>query len=151
MDTTRSILASVFRNLGIEDRLTLACLQRDWTGLFGEPLSSHTYPSSVNKGKLVVNVDSPLWLQQLKFFRQTMLKKLETYGISSLDFKHGKTHVFTSHRTAGNLPDSNAEGKDLCETDLEWIKQTVDGINDPELRESMKNVLEKALKKDSRQ
>ena len=147
MEDTGSILSSFFKNLGMEDRLALACLQRDWAGLFDEPLSLHIYPASLNKGALVVNVDSPLWLQQLKFFKQTLLKKLEAYRINSIDFRQGNPRTFGRRNAGENTGDIAMSERELSGTDEEWIEQTVAGINDAELHDRIKIVLEKALRK----
>lgn len=150
MEDTGEILASLFKKIGMEEKLALARLQKQWATLFDEPLSLHTYPASLNNGILVVNVDSPLWLQQLKYFKQAMLKKLESYRIKAIDFRHGSANL--SHRyatgknsrtnTGGNPAQSN---KALADADVTWMEQNLAPVNDPELRDGIRKVMEKAL------
>jgi len=150
VENAGSILASIFKNIGMEDSLTLSRLQREWATLFDEPLSLHIYPASLNNGVLVVNVDSPLWLQQLKFFKLAILKKFEGYRINTIDFRHGRTNPSRFKRT-GNLSDMNnceqtpQPERTLDDADVEWIAQTLATVNDPGLQDSIRNVLEKAL------
>ncbi|MGD0283840.1 MAG: DUF721 domain-containing protein [Dissulfurispiraceae bacterium] len=150
MQDTGSILACLFKNIGMEHRLTLACLQSEWTGLFDEPLSLHTCPANLNNGILTVNVDSPLWLQQLKFFKQAMLKKLNAYGITAIDFRHGRTNLSLFSRDGKQSGKSNCAQtaqpeKTLDDADVDWIEQTVAGVHDPLLQDRIRNVIEKAL------
>jgi len=150
VENAGSILASIFKNIGMEDSLTLARLQREWTTLFDEPLSLHIYPASLNNGILVVNVDSPIWLQQLKFFKQNILKKLEAYRINTIDFRHGRTNPSRFNRTWNQSGIDTCEQtfqpeKTLDEADVDWIDQTLATVNDPGLQDSIRNVLEKAL------
>ncbi len=150
MENAGSILTSIFKNIGMEDSLTLVRLQREWASLFDEPLSLHIYPASLNNGILVVNVDSPLWLQQLKFFKRAILKKLEAYRINTLDFRHGRTTPSRFNRTGNNSGMNAGEqtghtDKALTEADVTWIDQTLAVVDDPGLQDSIRNVLEKAL------
>ncbi len=145
MKDAASILASLFKNIGMEDRLTLACLQREWVSLFDEPLSLHTYPASLNNGILVVNVDSPLWMQQLKYFKQAMLKKLEAHRINAIEFRHGKIGHFNRDHTATDPSVRPKKRKELTDEDTDWIEQTLAGLGSPELREQIRKAIEKSL------
>jgi hypothetical protein len=153
VENAGSILASIFKNIGMEESLVLARLQREWTTLFDEPLSLHIYPVSLNNGILVVNVDSPLWLQQLKFFKQAILKKLEAYRVSTIDFRHGSANLSRRNKAGKHYGMSTGEQtgqpeKALSEADVTWIDQTLAMVNDPGLQDGIRNVLEKALLKD---
>ncbi|MBF0558548.1 MAG: DUF721 domain-containing protein [Nitrospirae bacterium] len=147
MENTGSILASLFKNAGMGEKLTLARLQAEWADRFDEPLSLHTFPSSLNKGLLVVNVDSPLWMQQLKFFKQAMLKKLDSYGINAIDFRQGRANPSSFNRVRRHSEEEIVHEKKISAEDAEWIEQTLSlsNVSDPELKERIKTVLEKAL------
>ncbi len=145
MENAASVLASLFKNIGMEDRLTLVRLQKEWCALFEVPLSSHTYPASLNSGILVVNVDSPPWMQQLKYFKQAMLKKLGTYKIKAIDFRHGKIRHFTGDHAAADSSEKPGKRKELTDADADWIEQTVATIDDPELQDTIRKALQKAL------
>ena len=152
MEKTGSILASIFKNIGMEDSLTLVYLQREWATLFDEPLALHIYPASLNSRILVVNVDSPLWLQQLKFFKPAILKKLEAYGIDTIEFRHGSTNLSHRNHTGKHCGMSAGEQtghpeKTLTEADMTWIDKTLATVDDPGLQDGIRNVLEKALKR----
>jgi len=143
MDNAASILTSVFKSLGMEERLVLARLQKDWPTLFDEPLSCHIYPASLNNGILIIKVDSPLWMQQLKYFKKNILEKLSPYRIKNIDLRHGRT-VERSQTT--RVSPAGRAGKILSEEDITWIEQTLSAIDDPELKEEIRKVLEKKLR-----
>lgn len=147
MENTGSILASFFRDAGMAEKFTLARLQAEWTERFDAPLSLHTFPSSLNKSLLVVNVDSPLWMQQLKFFKQAMLKKISCYGVTSIDFRQGRVNMPGFTRGQQRQEEEIVQEKELGPADTEWIEQTLCCISDPELKERIKAVLEKALRR----
>jgi hypothetical protein len=146
MKSAGSILSTLIKTLGIEDKMTIASLQREWFRLFNEPLSLHTYPVELKDGELLVNVDSPLWLQQLKFFKGDMLKKLHGYRIVSIRFKHGSAYR-SRRQTPIERPDAARKEKRITDTDREWINQIVGEIKDPELSEQLRKLLEKAIRK----
>src|SRR5208283_1685444 len=151
MENTASILASLFKNAGMGDKLTLARLQSEWAERFDEPLSLHTFPSNLAKGLLTVHVDSPLWMQQLKFFKEAMLKKLASYRINAIEFRLGRTNLSRLNRDQRNSDKNMVQETKLSREDTEWIKQMLCDVSDPELKELIKTVLEKTLLKNSRQ
>lgn len=144
MKTVGSLLFSIFRDLGIEDKIRLSSIQEEWDNLFNEPLSLHTYPVDIKNGELTINVDSPVWLGQLKFFKQDMVKKLSAYSIKEVRFKHGR--IYQKKRSKVNARgDLEQKPKPITDADLEWINQTVSVIDDAELKESIRKVIEKSL------
>ncbi len=92
MKSVGSLLSSIFKDLGIEDKIRLSSMQEEWHNLFNEPLSLHIYPVDIKNGELTINVDSPAWLGQLKFFKQDIIKKLHVYNIKEVRFKHGRVY-----------------------------------------------------------
>lgn len=148
MKKVGSLLSSVFRNLGIEDKIKLSSMQEEWHRLFNEPLSLHTYPVEIKDGELLINVDSPAWLGQLKFFKQDIIKKLNAYNISSVKFKHGRVYQKRGPGGKGQgARDSKQPTNPLSDFDIEWINQTVSTISDYELKESIRKAIERAIGK----
>jgi predicted nucleic acid-binding Zn ribbon protein len=64
------------RELGLDSALRLHQVRDCWDNVFKGPLSLHSYPSSLRGESLLVNVDSPVWLQEINFLRAEILKKL---------------------------------------------------------------------------
>jgi len=149
MKTIGSLLRSVFSNLGIEDKLKLNSMQRQWRSIFEEPLCLHTYPVEIKNRELTINVDSPLWLAQLKFFRQDIIKKLHEYSISSVIFKHGRVYsvgiIDLSSQEAKRQKEPKQSSKCITDSELIWINQTVSAVSDSELQESIRKAILKAV------
>jgi hypothetical protein len=145
MESVGAFLASLLKELGIEERVKLESIQREWNTLFTGPLALHTYPVDIKNGELIINVDSPAWLQQLKFFKKDMLKKLHEYRIKELKFKHGR--VYNARNIPAKKSATSPVTRELKDTDIAWIHETIAGIQDPELRESIRKAIEKALTK----
>ncbi|MCL4457952.1 MAG: DUF721 domain-containing protein [Nitrospirae bacterium] len=147
MKSVGSLLSSLLKNLGIEDKIALSSLQKEWRSLFNEPLSLHTYPTDMKNGELSVNVDSPAWLAQLKFFKQEMTKKLAAYGIKEIRFKHGTVYHKSGQGTKGKRQnDFEQKSKHIAPSDLQWIDETVSAVADTELKEDIKRAIESTLR-----
>ena len=141
-----TILSSIFKDLGIEDKIRLNSRQEEWHRLFNEPLSLHTYPVDIKDRELTINVDSPAWLGQLKFFKLDIIKKLQAYNVSSVKFKHGKVYQKKGQRARGKgQKDSNQFPKSFTDSEFAWINQTVSTVSDPELQENIRKAIEKAM------
>lgn len=147
------LFLSLLRELGLEDRYRVDTLQREWSALFGEPLSLHTCPSGLKEGELLVTVDSPLWLQQLKFFKEEMLKRLQSFGVRTIRFRHGSIYASRRRGPGHTTPQSSPPAlpsRPLDDADRTWIEQTIASIADEELRETLARAMEKALSRPRR-
>ncbi|MBZ0155538.1 MAG: DUF721 domain-containing protein [Alphaproteobacteria bacterium] len=150
MRNTGSILTPLLRELGLEEKVRLNSLQQEWRNLFGEPLSLHTYPAEIKEGELLINVDSPGWMQQLKFYKQEIAGKLHAYHIKNVRFRHGMVY---RRKGRSMMPAKNTlpERPPLSAPDREWIEQTLSAVKDPELREGFRKALEKAVARKGRE
>jgi hypothetical protein len=136
-----SLLGPFIRELGIEEGVRLAEIKRDWFSLFNEPLSYHMSPFMLSEGEITLNVDSPVWLQQLNFYKEDITKKLSSYGVKSVRFRLGKV----STRKISNLKSQISNLKPLTEEECSYIEETVLQINDEALREVVRRAIEKSL------
>lgn len=145
MKTVGSLLSHIFKGIGIEDKIRLESIRREWHELFNEPLSIHTCPVELKNGELVINVDSPAWLQQLKFFQQEIKEKLKTYNISSVRLKIGSVY----HKEAGKYKreefKKTAQSRRLSDDETDWMNSVTAAISDAELKESISKVIEKSV------
>jgi hypothetical protein len=149
MKKVGSLLSSIFKDLGIEDKIRLSSMQEEWRSLFNEPLSLHTYPVEIKDGELLINVDSPAWLGQLKFFKQDIIKKLSAFNITSVRFKHGRVYSRGFKDSSGQgfkgQGDSKQNSKPITCSELEWINQAVSTVSDSQLQENIRKAIEKAM------
>lgn len=139
MNRTGTLLAPLIRNLGLEGSVKLSAMRREWRSIFEEPVSFHTSPALLKDGELLINVDSPAWLQQLHFFKETIIKKLQCFGILSVRFRVGK--VFHDKAQAKPVP----KHRNLSNEEKTYVEQAASSIADSELRERIKKAIEKSM------
>lgn len=145
MERVGAILLSAVSGLGLEERMVLESLRRQWHLLFGEPLSRHIFPADLKDSELLVNVDSPVWLQQLKFFKSEMTAKLKPYHVKEVRLRLGR--VQWSHRQKGLSRDQGEirRLKALTESDAIWIEGALKPVEDSDLKESIKRTIERSI------
>lgn len=149
MKSVGSLLSSVFKDIGIEDKITLSSMQNEWQSIFNEPLSMHTYPVDIKNGELTINVDSPAWLGQLKFFTQDIIKKLHSYNVRSVKFKHGRVYSkgFKDSSGQGGKGAKSLNPRPLESSEIEWINQTISSVKDAELKGEIRSAIIKSISK----
>jgi len=138
-----SLLTGVIRDLDIEDGVTLEEIRRRWDTLFRQPVPSHMAPFLLSHGELLIAVDSPVWLQELRFRQDDILRKLSPFRIKSVRFKLGKisrqvslaARDSASRKKSGTL---NAEEESL-------IDDTVSIVDDEELRGTIRSAIRQSI------
>lgn len=143
MEKAGSLLGPLVKRLGIESGVRLSRIKNDWRTLFDKPLSLHMSPSKLTEGELLLNVDSPMWVQQLNFYKKEIAAKLTGYGVRGIRFRIGKVSPVGSHEEKGRkLPDLSSE-------DVLFIDRLIGTINDVELKNAVRGAVEKSLRKKS--
>ena len=90
MKKAGSLLDPVLRQLGIETGVRLEQMKREWHTLFTQPLSAHMSPGRLSEGELLLFVDSPIWIQQLNYYRKDIISRLSRYGVREVKFLLGR-------------------------------------------------------------
>jgi hypothetical protein len=66
---------------------------RVWSEVVGPTYAENTRPSKIKNKKLTVTVTDPIWLQELSFFKETILEKLNQKlgrkAVNRIDIKVG--------------------------------------------------------------
>jgi len=146
LESINPLLDSMYRDLGISERIKLENLRRRWHDIFSEPLSLHTAPSDIKHGVLVIAVDSPTWLQHLKFMKKDIIGKLTTHGITDVRFRHGNIQAAGQRKPFDNTTPPE-DFRELTSEDHYRIERAVEGVEDDELKETIKSVMEKAARR----
>lgn len=139
MESVSTTLAGILKDLGLEREATLGTVRTQWHTLVGEPIASHTTPFSHHQGQLVIHVDSPEWLHELRYFQQTIQEKLKPFGFNSVRMKLG-----TVRKRAPQKP-PRKEMKPISPEDREFIDEITSGIDDPLMKERIRKALESSL------
>ena len=74
----QQLVPGVLKRLGLEQRLQQSQVFFLWAQIVGADIARHAQPVSLNKGKLTIMVDHPVWLQELqRFHKELMLRKVQ--------------------------------------------------------------------------
>jgi hypothetical protein len=136
-----SLLKNVIKGLGIEDGVVLAEIKRDWHILFHEPLSFHMTPVQLSRNELLLNVDSPVWLQELKFYKQDIINKLSPHGVKDVRFRLGS--VRSTIKTGAR--NKSSKSRIFSEEERSYIEKTVSRLNDGDLKTAVRAAMGKAV------
>lgn len=136
-----SLISPLVKDLGIEGSVSLEDLRKEWPRLFGEPLSLHMQPSGLKDNELLVMVDSPAWLQQISFYKDEILSKLGNYKVKSVRLRLGR--LIAQKQARPFYPP--VKTAPISSDDARFIDDTVSEMEDPDLRENIKKVMEKAF------
>ncbi len=141
MKTAGSLLIHLIRELGIEDGVRLAEIKKNWFDLFHEPLSHHMAPCALSGVEILLHIDSPVWLQELNFYKDDIIKKLSPYGVQRVRFKLGR--ISTTIKAEGRR--QKADSRQLTNEELSFIEETVSQIKDEELREAIRKAMQTSI------
>lgn len=72
----REVLEKFFKTLGIENRLEENLAFAFWDSVVGKEISLHTEPEKIVKGTIMVKVDNDVWRNELTFFKNEIIQKL---------------------------------------------------------------------------
>ena len=72
----KDVLPKVLSSLGIKEGVERRKAILVWDKVVGREIRNHTKPRYVRGKKIWVDVDDPIWIQQLSFLKPKILKKL---------------------------------------------------------------------------
>ncbi|MCX5821709.1 MAG: DUF721 domain-containing protein [Deltaproteobacteria bacterium] len=141
------ILRKVLKKKNIPHTATDRRLLDLWTRAVGPQIAARTLPETVKRGTLYVRVSAPVWLHQLQFLKEEILGKVNELSgkeeIRSLFFSIGEI-LSPPPGTADPLPDAPAPSP-LRKRDREMMRESLDAVRDPELREILKRVMAREI------
>lgn len=84
------VLGRVMRQMRVSDQKSAISLFSQWTSIVGESVAQHVVPIRLEKRKLTVEVDDPMWATQMKFLEHRVLSTLQEHigdEVDSLDIR----------------------------------------------------------------
>ncbi|MBA7703692.1 hypothetical protein ES703_112485 [subsurface metagenome] len=144
----RRILNATLRKLGLEKRIKECAILSFWNEAVGESIASHTKPIKVYDGRMTVLVESSSWTQELTFLKSGIMERLNS--------TIGKEVIKDIYFKIGEIKKSFPEEKKEKAIDLESVKldkgkrrkieESLEKIEDPEIKKILKNFLTKEAK-----
>jgi hypothetical protein len=138
-----SLLTGVIRGLDLEDGVTLEEIRRRWDTLFRQPLPTHMAPFLLSHGELLIAVDSPVWLQELRFRQDDILRKLSPFRVTSVRFKLGK--ISRKGSSVAQHTARRTTSRPLKTEELALIESTISGVENAELRETIRRAISQSI------
>jgi predicted nucleic acid-binding Zn ribbon protein len=75
--TVRGVVEKVLKKYRLNGDLDAYRVFQLWSDLVGERIAIHARPVRIDGYTLLVEVDDPLWLTQLKYMKQDILGKID--------------------------------------------------------------------------
>lgn len=139
MEKASNTFDEIFKDLGIERRVTVELIRSRWEEIIGQTIACHTFPSSCDTGQLLILVDSPEWLHELRYHENTIREKLKPHGFDRIRFKLGRV------RTLKRSATDPRRIKKLTASDREFIEETSSCITDSQMREQIKKAIKNSI------
>jgi predicted nucleic acid-binding Zn ribbon protein len=95
------VLEEVVRDLGLAKKLSEQRAVVDWPRVVGHKVAVHSRAIRVDGGRLFVEVDSPVWAQELSLMKRTILRELNArIGKRAIENVHFVLGGATTHGTS---------------------------------------------------
>jgi Protein of unknown function (DUF721). len=120
-----------------------------WDRAVGPQVAAQTYPEDIRRGILQVRVSSSVWMHQLQFLKEDILRKL--HDVMGSDSVKGFRFSIGEIPRLAPAPKPDAPPREVLGTSLlkprdrRLIEESVATVADPELRELLKRVMTKDL------
>lgn len=150
--TIKSLLKEMLDKPGIGEQITRHQAWLVWDQLVGKQIAARARPLRLRKGVLEVQVDHPVWMQQLQMMKPQILEKITEKvpqaGITDIYLRKGSSPA--ARKTPE--PPEGASKQWLRTTLSDEEQRRIDGqleaISDPELQQELRRLFSFQLKLD---
>jgi predicted nucleic acid-binding Zn ribbon protein len=98
------VLQQVLRQYGLEHKFLEHRMTEAWEEVVGKTIAAHTLPETVRFKKLILRVDSSVWMQQLTFYKKEMIQKInESFPTLKIEEIHFRVGVIDKANKTGEL------------------------------------------------
>lgn len=144
------VLSTLMKGYGLSSKINEYKILKIWDEAVGDKITSHTHPLRLIRGILTVVVDSPTWMQQLTFYKEDLIEKINNGigkdTVKDIRFKTGK--VETKPKTSNSKlrsPQKQGPNSKLSSLQSKTIEGYLEPVKDSEIREVIKRTIAKAL------
>lgn len=134
-------LDKIFAARGLAGRLKEYRVYGQWERIVGKVIARHARPLSLRAKKLVVQVDSSAWMQQLSLLKPEIIEKanrsLGQNSVKSITLKLGEVSA------PSRPPDEQPLTGSLTHDERARIEDYIKDLADPAVREALRHVMEK--------
>ena len=147
------LLKKVLGERGMDDRLNRYQAWLIWDQVVGKQIAERARPLRFRQGTLEVQVDHPVWMQQLQMMKTQILQKLNQQlpnaNITDLFLRKAPTPYSNKNRRQPEPPAQKPELAELTTEEQQEINAMFTTLDDAELQAEMRRVatLQKRLNK----
>ncbi len=127
------VLNKLSCELGLDSAIKLGTIQSKWQAIFDNNLTLHMYPYDLRDNRLLVYVDSPVWLRELTYLKKEVLSKLSDFLLKDITFKIGKV-VRNKRSNSSTLNKAPLDSEIPIQQTPLWVSEEIQKVKDEELR-----------------
>ena len=106
------ILADVIGDLGLSKKLSEQRAVVEWGDIVGRRVAEHARALRVDSGRLFVEVDSPVWSQELTLMKREILRQInDRIGREAIDNIHFVLGGARGHGASGRNSKEEGDGE----------------------------------------
>lgn len=79
MQKVSGILQKLLKQYGLEGKMVEYTMSDKWEAIVGKNIAAHSCPAGIHHKRLYVIVDSPVWLQEMSFYKDDLAEKVNNY------------------------------------------------------------------------
>lgn len=140
-----SLLKQMLGKPGFGEQITRHQAWLIWDQLVGEQIAARARPLKLRKGVLEVQVDHPVWMQQLQMLKPTILEKINARipnaGITDIYLRQTRNSQTYKPLKTRQTPEPPPWTKvELTDADKETIEEELSSVESSELKDEMRKL-----------
>jgi len=150
-----SLLKKILGQPGMGEQLNRHQAWLVWDQLVGKQIAARARPFKLRKGVLEVQVDHPVWMQQLQMMKPQILEKIAAKipnaGITDIYLRQTRNPQTYHPRKVKSASEPPSWTKvELADSDKKSIEQSLSSVSNPELKYELKKLftMQKQLDKE---
>lgn len=134
------------KRMGLNRRMNEQRVFDRWKEAVGEGVAKRTEPIRIENQVLYLKVTNSVWMQQLQFMKELILKKLhEKAGIDFLQDLRFFIGEVEDPEKGEKKQNTKGDVPPLSESDLKKIDREVSAVQDPEMKTILSGLYSRAL------
>ncbi len=137
-------LQKIIAARGLAGRLGIYRILGQWEGMVGNVIARHAQPLSIRGKSLSVQVDSPVWMQQLSLLKPELIEKAN--GVLGEGSLKEIMLVLGDVRSAAKQKERAEPLPPLNDEEQKLVEGVISEVSDPEIKEALRKLMEKDLR-----
>lgn len=140
-----SLLKQILGQPGFGEQITRHQAWLIWDQLVGEQIAARARPLRLRKGVLEIQVDHPVWMQQLQMMKPQILEKIGSKipnaGITDLYLRQTRSsQTYQPHKTRRISEPPPWTKIELTDAEKDFIEEELSPVNNSELKHELRKL-----------